>query len=122
MPLFSHDCSLDFGPSSRAKISGRDELIEFFEGRLHVFRATSHMISNIEVEASIGLRQARVKSVIHAWHRFVDPTREDAMMWGEYRDVVTDVGGQHLIVSRTLLVAGETGLGGAWHPLPRGLS
>lgn len=84
---FVEDCVMTFSPTAGAV--GRDELIATLTGALGRYQATSHAVTNIEIEFT-GEHTATAQSIVTAYHvandgnrwtlhgRYVDEWRRDA--------------------------------------------
>jgi enoyl-CoA hydratase len=117
---FTDDCVARYGPgppsigaSARREQAARD---------LALFSATSHHLSNIEIEHLDDVR-ARVTSAVYAWHRPVN----SAGAWqlhARYEDVVAKTPAGWRIAERTLLMIGADGFPSerAWLQLDRAAS
>ena len=81
--LFTADAVVDYGPESDT-IVGRDAIATTIAvGLSRTFAATSHHVSNVQVELD-GDDRARSTSYLYAWHRYVDGS-PDGELWGRYR-------------------------------------
>ena len=121
LALFAPDGCYDLGFGRIFR--GPRELRTLFR-RVEVYRATSHHVSNIVVDADGDTATAR--SALYAYH----VRREDdseAHVWGQYQDSYIRLDGAWLVRSRSLRVAAERGTrpedGRAtlYEPLPRGI-
>jgi len=117
--LFAPDGEYDFGFGRIYR--GRDRLTELF-GRVAVYRATSHHVSNVRID--LDGDRATVRSALYAYHvRSADGS--EVHVWGQYLDQFAQVDGRWLIARRALRVAHEKGTrpeGGQatlYEPLPR---
>jgi ketosteroid isomerase-like protein len=101
--LFTPDGTYDFGFGRI--YSGPDRLHELF-GRVSVYRATSHHISNIHL--TIDGDRAMARSALYAYHvRAADAS--EVHVWGQYADRLVRSGDRWLIERRALRVAHEKG-------------
>jgi uncharacterized protein (TIGR02246 family) len=82
--LFTEDCVVEYGRGFGAK--GQARLRDMMGGIPTFFAATTHLISNIVVRFDSD-DEARVRAVVHAWHRYTDG-RPDAIWLGYYADTV----------------------------------
>jgi enoyl-CoA hydratase len=107
---FTEDCVARYGPgpasigaAARREQAARD---------LALFSATSHHLSNIEIE-HLDNDRARVESAVYAWHR---PRGGDASwhLWARYQDVVIRTSRGWRIAERTLVMVGEEGFPSDW--------
>jgi len=114
--LFTTDCVVDYGPGLGGPTHGSAALEARLATGLPRFAATSHHVSNIEIE--LDGDRARSVTYLYAWHRFPDDT-PDAHLFAQYHDrfVRTDDGWR--IAERVLKVAGQEAFDVAWHPIGR---
>jgi ketosteroid isomerase-like protein len=90
--LFTADATVDYGPEAET-IVGADAIARTIAvGLERTFEATSHHVSNIQLEFD-GPDRARGVTYLYAWHRYVDGS-PDGELWGRYhhRFERTDVG------------------------------
>jgi ketosteroid isomerase-like protein len=82
--LFAADAIVDYGPEF-APVRGGPAEIEaaIAPGLRDRFAATSHHVSNVEIELE-GDDAARSVSTLYAWHRYVEDVPESEL-WGRYR-------------------------------------
>jgi 3-phenylpropionate/cinnamic acid dioxygenase small subunit len=102
--LFTDDCSVVYGPGFGAE--GIDAYKKTLEGVGSYFSATSHHVSNVKVEFDND-GQARVRSVLYAWHRY-RKERPDGILFGQYHDVVVKQGGKWQFKVRELRTSAVT--------------
>jgi hypothetical protein len=114
--LFTDDCIVDYGPGLGGPHRGRDVLETALARGLRRFSATSHHLSNIEVDLD-GDRAAAISYVL-AWHRMANSS-PDAVLYGQYHDHCVRAGSGWRISERRLLVVGEVGFPIAWNPIGR---
>lgn len=103
--LFAEDGIADWG---RGELRGRAEISAYLAEALSRYAATSHHVSNIEIDLTDD-RTATATSYVIAWHRHVDPGADDFTLFGRYDDewVRTDDGWK--IARRGLRAAGAMG-------------
>jgi ketosteroid isomerase-like protein len=116
--LFTEDASVDYGPEAPT-IVGRDSIASTIAvGLEHTFAATSHHVSNMQLEFD-GPDAARGVTYLYAWHRYVDGS-PDGELWGRYlhRFVRTEAGWR--IAELVLQAAGTVDFHRAtMHPIGR---
>lgn len=100
--LFVEDCEVIYGPNFGAE--GIEAYKKTLEGIGEFFEATSHHVSNIVVDF-VSDDEARVRSVLYAWHRYTRD-RPDSHVWGQYHDEMVRVDGQWRFRRRELRAAG----------------
>ena len=103
--LFTTDCEVIFGPDSRLRAAGRDNLRRSME-RMWRWRRTAHHLSNVRVWSD-GADAARAESYVHAWHEAPDGTT--AEVFGIYRDHLIRVCGDWRIARREMAMNGSQG-------------
>ncbi len=81
--VFETDCV--FASPHSGDIHGIDAVVSWMEAALGRFEATQHLIGNIAVEFA-GEVEATAVSSVRAWHRWVDRSQPDMVLWGEYHD------------------------------------
>ncbi len=101
--LFMDDCVVVYGPNFGAE--GREAYAKTLEGIGTYFVCTSHHVSNVAVDFD-GPDQARVRSVLYAWHRYARE-RPDSHVYGQYHDVVVRVNGAWKFQRRELRLSGH---------------
>jgi len=118
--LFTAECWVDFGPGAPtgAPMRTRAEVAERLAHGLSIFVATSHHVSNLEVEVDPDAGRAAGSCYVYAWHRFADD-RPDADVWGRYHDEYVRDAGTWYIARRELRVAGEQGFPIEFTPIGR---
>jgi ketosteroid isomerase-like protein len=80
--LFTEDAVVDYGPEL-PNIVGSAAIAETIAvGLERTFAATSHHVSNVQIDFEGPDRAASV-SYLYAWHRYVDG-RPDGELWGRY--------------------------------------
>jgi ketosteroid isomerase-like protein len=80
--LFTADATVDYGPEAET-IVGADAIARTIAvGLEHTFAATSHHVSNIQLEFD-GPDSARGVTYLYAWHRYLDGS-PDGELWGRY--------------------------------------
>lgn len=116
--LFTTDCTVDYGPGLGPPTHGSAELQRRLAAGLPRFAATSHHVSNIEVDVDDAGDEAETVTYLYAWHRY-DDARPDAQLWARYHDrFVRTVDGWR-IAERVLRVAGQQDFDVEWHPTGR---
>lgn len=103
--LFTDDAVLTIAEGERGTVRGRDVIERRLTKLLGTFTATSHHLSNIQIELT-DEHAATASSYLFAWHRFVDD-RPDGYLFGRYVDRLVRFGGRWLIAARTLRISGE---------------
>lgn len=116
--LFTADCTVDYGPGLGVPTQGAAELERRLAIGLPRFAATSHHVSNIEVDFD-GDDAADTVTYLYAWHRYPDE-RPDAHLWAQYHDRFVRTPDGWRIAARTLKVAGQQDFDVEWHPIGRG--
>ncbi|MGI9053682.1 MAG: nuclear transport factor 2 family protein [Ilumatobacteraceae bacterium] len=116
--LFTQDCTVDYGPGLGAPTHGAAQLEQRLAAGLPRFAATSHHVSNIEVDFD-GDDAADTITYLYAWHRYHDD-RPDAHLWARYHDRFVRTPAGWRIASRTLKVAGQEAFDVEWHAIGRG--
>ena len=101
--VFADECV--FASPHSGDMYGVDAVVEWMERVLQQFEATQHLISNISVTFT-GPASATAVSYVRAWHRFLDTTKPDMILWGEYHDAWLLVDGTWRIRERRVLEAG----------------
>ncbi len=81
--LFTQDATLDYGPESATIVGAEAIASTIAVGLEHTFAATSHHVSNIQLEFE-GPDAARAVTSLYAWHRYADGS-PDGELWGCYR-------------------------------------
>ena len=89
---------VSYAPNFGAK--GMAEYKKTLEGIGTFFAGTSHHVSNISVDF-VSDDEANVRSVVLAVHRYTRE-RPDGWLFGQYHDVVVQVGGQWKFKRREL--------------------
>ena len=103
--LFTTDCEVIFGPDSRLRATGRENLRRSME-RMWRWRRTAHHLSNVRIWSD-GEDAARAESYVHAWHEAPDGTT--AEVFGIYRDRLVRVCGAWRIARREMAMNGSQG-------------
>lgn len=114
--VFVEDCV--FATPHSGDLHGVGAVVDYMSRVLPQFEATQHLISNIWIQF-IGPVTATAVSYVRAWHRFPDPETPDMILWGEYHDRWTHVGGVWRIQERRVLEAGIEPRRGGGVPTPR---
>ncbi|MGH9269847.1 MAG: nuclear transport factor 2 family protein [Ilumatobacteraceae bacterium] len=115
--LFTEDCTVDYGPGLGPPTHGASSLEERLATGLPRFAATSHHVSNVEVDFD-GADAADTITYLYAWHRY-DDDRPDAHLWARYHDRFVRTPDGWRIATRTLTVAGQEAFDVQWHPIGR---
>src|SRR4051794_14461274 len=116
--LFTDDCVVDFGPGLTPKpIRSATELARALRG-LSVYSATSHHISNHQIVFESD-DLANGVTYLHAWHRFAEQPKADAIVWGQYHDLYIRTTDGWRISERRLFVAGQQGFSPQLRPIQR---
>jgi uncharacterized protein (TIGR02246 family) len=114
--LFTEDCRYDFAPGFQG--AGREALREVVAA-VGQFSATSHHLSNVEVEFE-GNGRASSVAYLFAWHRFPDhPSRADAYLWGRYVDALVRTPEGWRIAERRMEIVGHDNFDVPWHGIGR---
>jgi len=101
--VFAEGCV--FASPHSGDMTGVDAVVTWMSTVLPQFEATQHLISNIAIEFTGGAAATAV-SYVRAWHRFVDSSQPDMVLWGEYHDRWILVDGTWRILERRVLEAG----------------
>lgn len=109
--LFTEDCRVNYLRGDDGWLHGREAVAELFGSALARYAATSHTISNIELELKDDARVI-ARSRVQTWHQFT-ADRPDYVALGEFEDIWTLVGPEWLISQRRFRVAVTTGLSAA---------
>jgi ketosteroid isomerase-like protein len=118
--VFTEDCVVDYGPGLGEPTHGRATIEERLARGLPRFAATSHHVSNIQIEFDASGDGASGVTYLYAWHRYPDhPATPDAHLWGQYHDRFVRTADGWRIASRTLKVAGQEAFDVEWHPIGR---
>lgn len=116
--LFTEDCIVDYGPGLGTPTHGSAVLRDRLASGLPRFAATSHHVSNIEIELADDATSATTITYLMAWHRYPDE-RPDAVLYARYHDRFVRDADRWLIAERILRVAGQQDFDIAWHPVVR---
>ena len=118
--LFIEDCVVDYGPGQGGAIHGAKTLEAGLRSRagLRRFSATSHHVSNVQVDF-IDDHRATSVCYLYAWHAWLDRSRPDSYLWGQYHDEFVRIDDRWLIASRHLVLAGERDFPIAWDWISR---
>lgn len=100
--LFVDDCEVIYGPNFGAV--GKEAYAKTLQGIGTYFVCTSHHVSNIVIDFA-GPDEARVRSVVLAWHRY-SRERPDSTLYGQYHDVMVRISGQWKFKRRELRTSG----------------
>ena len=116
--LFTTDCVVDYGPGLGAPTHGNELLAQRLATGLPRFAATSHHVSNIEIDLGPDGSSASTITYLMAWHRYPDD-RPDAILYARYHDRFVQSDGRWLIAERVLRVAGQQDFDVEWYPIGR---
>jgi ketosteroid isomerase-like protein len=117
--LFTEDCVVDYGPGLGEPTHGSADLAARLGRGLPRFAATSHHVSNIQIEFDESGDAATGCTYLYAWHRYPDPTVPDAHLWAQYHDRFVRTPDGWRISERVLKVAGQESFDVAWYPIGR---
>ena len=84
---------------------GREAIAERLTGILAGFHATSHHLTNVQIELT-GETTARAQSYVYAFHRLKD-TFQHMHYWGRWVDELTKVDGEWLFARREVVGVGS---------------
>jgi hypothetical protein len=101
--VFAAECV--FASPHSGDMQGVDAVVAWMDRVLPQFEATQHLVSNISITFT-GSDTADAVSYVRAWHRFVDATKPDMVLWGEYHDRWVMLDGTWRIRERRVLEAG----------------
>jgi len=101
--VFADGCV--FASPHSGDMHGVDAVVEWMDRVLPQFEATQHLIGNIAITFT-GPDSATAVSYVRAWHRFVDRSKPDMVLWGEYHDAWALIDGTWRITERRVLEAG----------------
>lgn len=101
--VFVEDCV--FASPHSGDILGIDAVVDWMNNVLARFDATQHLIGNIAITFT-GADSADAVSYVQAWHRHLDRSRPDLVLWGEYHDRWVRVDDGWRIAERRVLEAG----------------
>jgi hypothetical protein len=101
--VFATECV--FASPHSGDMHGVDAVVAWMDRVLPQFEATQHQVSNISITFT-GFDTADAVSYVRAWHRFVDATKPDMVLWGEYHDRWELLDGTWRIRERRVLEAG----------------
>ncbi len=101
--VFAPECV--FASPHSGDMHGVDAVVDWMNRVLPQFEATQHQVSNISITFT-GPETADAVSYVRAWHRYVDSTKPDMILWGEYHDRWVLLDGTWRIRERRVLEAG----------------
>jgi len=84
---------------------GREAIAERLTGILAGFHATSHHLTNVQIQLT-GETTARAQSYVYAFHRLKD-TFQHMHYWGRWVDELTKVDGEWLFARREVVGVGS---------------
>lgn len=102
--LFADDCRAEYGVRADDTLNSPAEVVNWIRTQLHGVCATSHHISNVEVEF-IDAEHAATVSYLYAWHQ-PDGTESRPTVLGRYVDRLKCEDGRWRIAHRQVLVHG----------------
>jgi len=104
--LFTEHTVMDYGFGRL--FEGREAVRSLIADRVGAYRATSHHLSNVRIEAGDAPGTATARSYVHAWHERADGSQPE--IFGRYLDeLVREADGRWRIARRTLRAAGWKG-------------
>jgi len=116
--IFADDCTADYGIREDAILCSPAEVVDWIKTQLRRVRATSHHISNIEIDHLDNDHAASV-CYVYAWHS-IDGMEVNMVVLGRYVDRFERVGDKWRITRRQLFVHGlEHFPTDVLRPLPR---
>jgi ketosteroid isomerase-like protein len=116
--LFTSDAVVDYGPEAETIVGSEAIAATIAVGLERTFAATSHHVSNIQIELE-GPSAARSVTYLYAWHRYVDGA-PDGELWGRYRHRFVRTGDGWRISELRLEAAGMVDFHRAtMHPIGR---
>ena len=101
--VFATECV--FASPHSGDMHGVDAVVEWMDRVLPQFEATQHLIGNISITFT-GENTADAVSYVRAWHRFIDTSKPDMVLWGEYHDRWERIDGTWRIRERRVKEAG----------------
>jgi hypothetical protein len=101
--VFADGCV--FASPHSGDMHGVDAVVAWMDDVLRRFENTQHLIGNIAITFT-GAATADAVSYVRAWHRFVDRSQPDMVLWGEYHDRWVRVGDTWRILERRVRQAG----------------
>lgn len=114
--VFSEDCVVELYNGVDGVTRGRDQMRSRLPQRYSNFAATSHHLSNVQIEFD-GQDRATAVSYLYAWHQFADSAEGE--IWGQYHDVLVRVPEGWRISRRRLQVAGQRNFARNWFRVDR---
>ena len=81
--VFLDECV--FASPHSGDVLGIDAVVAWMDRALAQFEATQHLIGNISITFTDDM-SARAVSYVRAWHRYLDHSKPDMVLWGEYHD------------------------------------
>lgn len=116
--LFADDCVADYGIREGDMLRSSAGVVDWIKTQLRAVHATSHHISNIEIEF-VDDDHATSVCYVYAWHS-IEGVEVNMVVLGRYLDRFERQGRQWRITQRQLLVHGlEHFPAGIVRPLPR---
>lgn len=114
--VFTEDCVVELYDGPDGVTRGREEMRSRLPQRYSHLAATSHHLSNIQIDFESSAR-ARAVSYLYAWHRFADSSEGE--IWGRYHGVLERTEDGWRISRRRLCVAGQRNFDRRWFPMER---
>jgi 3-phenylpropionate/cinnamic acid dioxygenase small subunit len=102
--IFANDCTAEYGSRDCDVLRSSDEVIDWIKTQLRQVRATSHHISNVEIDF-IDAHHAASVCYVYAWHD-IDGMTAKAVVLGRYVDRFERTGQQWRITHRQLFAHG----------------
>src|SRR5258708_28624641 len=109
--VFTDDCVVELFDDIDGTTRGTAEMRARLPQRYSHFAATSHHLSNVQIELQ-GLDRATSVSYLYAWHRFADG--REGEIWGQYHDALVRTPDGWRIAARRLRVAGQRNFDRRW--------
>jgi 3-phenylpropionate/cinnamic acid dioxygenase small subunit len=117
--LFTEDCLAEYGLREGDTLHSAQEVVSWIRTQLHAVAATSHHISNVEIDF-IDRDHATTTCYVYAWHELDGAPRAPTVL-GRYIDRVERTGGRWRIAHRQMFAHGaESFPAGIMRPLPLG--
>ena len=101
--VFADECV--FASPHSGDMHGVDAVVAWMNRVLPQFEATQHLIGNIAITFT-GPDSADAVSYVRAWHRYLDHSKPDMVLWGEYHDRWERIDGTWRIRERRVKEAG----------------
>jgi SnoaL-like domain len=101
--VFMEECV--FASPHSGDMHGVDAVVAWMYDVLPRFEATQHLVGNITIDF-VDDDTATAVSYVRAWHRHVDHSKPDMVLWGEYHDRWVRAPDTWRIAERRVLEAG----------------